>query len=101
MRNTATVKDRTVHRGRSIEQAAKVADGSVDLVFLDADHTYKQVKADIEAWLPKVRPGGWLSGHDYNHNGPWKNKWGVAKAVNEVLGKPEVDAGSTWFWRVQ
>ena len=101
MRNTESVKDRTVHRGRSVEQAAKVADGSVDLVFLDADHTYKQVKADIEAWLPKVRPGGWLSGHDYNHNGPWKNKWGVAKAVHEVLGKPEVDAGSTWFWRVQ
>jgi hypothetical protein len=101
MRNTETVKDRTVLRGLSLEQAAKVADGSVDLVYLDADHTYKQVKADIEAWLPKVRPGGWISGHDYHTIGPADDKWGVAKAVSEVLGEPETDDGETWFWRVK
>ena len=41
-------------------------DESVDFVFIDADHRYNFVYADIRNWLPKVKPGGWLGGHDYN-----------------------------------
>ena len=39
-------------------------DGIADLVFIDADHRYKQIKQDIEAWYPKVRNGGIICGHD-------------------------------------
>jgi predicted O-methyltransferase YrrM len=47
------------------EDAARlIADGSFDLVFVDADHGYDAVKRDIAAWLPKVRRGGILCGHD-------------------------------------
>jgi SAM-dependent methyltransferase len=58
----------------SVEAAAAVADGSLDLVFLDASHDEAAVRADVAAWLPKLRSGGILAGHDHDHPG-------VARAV--------------------
>jgi predicted O-methyltransferase YrrM len=63
----------------SISAAAQVEDGSLDFVFIDGDHTYEACKRDIIAWLPKVKDGGWITGHDY-HEFP-----GVKKAVDESL----------------
>lgn len=52
-----------------------------DLVFIDANHTYDDVRADIRAWLPLVKPGGILAGHDYSPDlFP-----GVVQAVDELL----------------
>lgn len=48
----------------SMEAARIVPDGIFDLVFIDCDHIYKSVHQDIMSWLPKVRPGGILCGHD-------------------------------------
>jgi hypothetical protein len=39
--------------------------GSLDAVYIDGDHRYLSVKADVEAWLPRLRAGGVLFGHDY------------------------------------
>jgi len=47
------------------ESAARIfKDGILDLVFIDADHSYGSIKQDIELWLPKVKAGGILCGHD-------------------------------------
>ncbi len=48
----------------SLDAARIFKDGSCDLVFIDADHRYSSVCADIQAWKPKVKPGGILCGHD-------------------------------------
>lgn len=48
----------------SAEAAHFFTDASVDFVFLDANHDHDWVKKDILAWLPKVRKGGIIAGHD-------------------------------------
>jgi len=65
-----------------------------DFVYIDAAHDYKSVKADIKAWLPKIKSGGWLCGHDYGYFD------GVTKAVDELFKNVEQDTDYTWFVRV-
>lgn len=75
-------------------QAAKLfSDKSVDMVFIDANHTYEEVKKDIEAWAPKARK--LICGHDYADGWP-----GVKKAVEEIYGDKFRLTGSIWFVEV-
>ena len=59
-------------------------DESLDAVFIDADHSYEAVKMDIKNWMPKVRKGGILAGHDYSS--AWS---GVIRAVDEIFPDSE------------
>ena len=68
-----------VWRMFSVEAAMTVKDGSLDFAYLDANHTYEQVTADIAAWAPKVRSGGILAGHDYCRRK--RMDYGVKEAV--------------------
>lgn len=72
----------------SVQAAQQIEDNSLDLVFIDADHSYEAVVADIVAWLPKVRSGGVLCGHDYWQGHPHSLPAvdGVKKAVDERFG---------------
>jgi predicted O-methyltransferase YrrM len=45
--------------------ANNFTDGSLDFVYIDANHSYEYAKRDILSWLPKVKKGGILAGHDY------------------------------------
>ena len=42
-------------------------DKSLDLVFIDACHDFYEVYNDILIWLPKIKDGGFICGHDYDH----------------------------------
>jgi hypothetical protein len=66
------------------------SDKTIDMVFIDANHTYDAVKADIEAWLPKVRKI--ICGHDYADGWP-----GVKQAVNEKFPQGVKTIGSIWY----
>lgn len=52
-------------RGDSLTLVDFVGDESLDFVYIDANHHYAEVVADIMAWYPKVRSGGIIAGHDY------------------------------------
>jgi len=68
--------------GDSTEMASHFNDNSVDFAYIDACHEYRKVRLDIMAWIPKVKTGGIIAGHDYN-----ADHGGVIKAVDEVFGK--------------
>jgi len=67
-------------RMMSVDAAKTYQDNSLDFVFVDGDHEYEACKNDIIAWLPKMKSGGILAGHDYGWCQP------VRDAVHDVLG---------------
>lgn len=70
--------------------------GGVDMVFLDGDHSYDQVIADIAAWYPLTRR--LLCGHDYDFEAGFP---GVKQAVNEVFGDRVSVPAETGIWCVE
>ena len=97
-----------IMRMSSEEGAKLVPDGSLDFVYIDASHGYIPVKEDNEWWVPKVRVGGIVSGHDYtNHGNDEKTltRCGVVQAVDEYVEKMGIeiyyattDYPASWFW---
>lgn len=75
----------------SVAAAAQFAAGTIDFVFIDADHSTAAVQADIAAWLPKIKPGGVLAGHDWNTYGS------VQQGVRSMLGANFVVEGNCWI----
>lgn len=96
----------TIMNGDSAAMAQEVRDASLDVCFIDADHRYSHVSRDIDAWRPKVRPGGILCGHDCESL-KWDERYieldvergnhhGVAKAVTERFGNVSLLGDAVW-----
>ena len=81
-------------RTTSLEAAASYEDESSEFVLLDASHEYEDVKADILAWLPKIKPGCFLGGDDYHQTWP-----GVIRAVTELVPGHQVVDNISWIYQ--
>lgn len=104
------------HRKFSVDAAEEFEDGSVDFVYIDGNHSLKYVIEDLCAWVPKVRPGGIVCGHDYirrSGNGYQVHVVEALKAYRDaykiesplyILGSKEAKAGEkrdkprSWMW---
>ena len=64
----------------SMEAVRLFEDKSLDFIYIDAAHTYGAVREDILSWLPKMKPGSFVAGHDY------ELYEGVRQAVDEIFG---------------
>ncbi len=78
-----------IYKMRTDDAAALVPDGSLDFIFIDADHSAQAVRRDIKLWSPKVRKGGWICGHDID----WSS---VHEVVEELLPGYIMGPDSMW-----
>ena len=83
----------------SMDAVKDFKDGSLDFVYIDANHEYKWVKEDIVEWSKKVRSGGIVSGHDYSSY----HFKGVVRAVDEWVKHNKISplfliGNKTWFY---
>ena len=81
----------TVLRRASVDAAKVVPDQSLDFVFVDACHTEAAVRVDILAWLPKIKPAGYLTGHD-------RQRPEVRLVLDDLL--PGWEAWPSKCWRI-
>lgn len=88
-------------RARLVREAtpdAAIHFSAIDFAFIDADHSYEAVAADIESWRHTLKPGGLLCGHDYGDR-----RFGVTRAVDEACRERawalELGEDRTWFVR--
>jgi predicted O-methyltransferase YrrM len=68
----------TCHRGLANDLAKQVPDG-LDLLFLDGDHSYEAVKADLAHYVPKLKAHGILAMHDFSYES-------VSRAASDYFG---------------
>lgn len=91
---------RIVFRSQSVSVAAMLPMDGLDFVFLDGDHSFPGVIADIQAWAGKVHRRGLMGGHDYAYEG--EHRFRVRDAVDhaaDVFGWTiDQGEGSTWFF---
>ena len=82
---------------RSDEAVNLFNDAYFDLAYIDGEHTYDAVKEDIGLWMPKIKKTGWIAGHDYGS----KHHPGVKKAVEEMVGTPDITFKDTsWLKKI-
>lgn len=79
----------------SLVAAERFQDESVDAVFIDAAHNEQDATADFAAWLPKVKVGGVLSGHDSHFPGV-QAAWANNGLQPIIVGDTEA-GGSCWY----
>lgn len=92
----------TLIRKPSMEAVVEIPDGSLDFVYIDAMHEFDPVMMDILHWVPKVRAGGIISGHDYC----WYYQGGVVMAVDAYVRAHDIqpwyvthrDKEPSWLW---
>ena len=76
------------HKMNSIDFLASQPENSLDMVYIDTDHTYNTTKLELEAAALAVKPSGLICGHDYTSIAyAGLRRYGVVEAVNTFCVK--------------
>jgi len=81
-------------RAASVVAASMFHKEYFDFVYIDANHMYEYVLNDITSWLPLVKKGGIIGGHDYFNSSKSK----VKKAVDNFFGKGNIVEKPDTVW---
>lgn len=96
LKNTRKCKNIKTLRMWSTEAVEKI-ENEIDMIFIDGDHSYSGVKADVDLYFPKIKRGGIICMHDYG----WAE--GVQKVVHEDLIPNVSEYGNlpNLFWAIK
>jgi cephalosporin hydroxylase len=76
----------TILEGNSADKLEELCDKSVDVFYLDEDHSYAAVKADLAVIRRKIAPGGTIVMNDYTlFDQKTMRPYGVIQAANEFM----------------
>ena len=83
-------------RGESRDVSRLLQYEILDLVYIDATHSFEAIRSDLRYWWPKLKPGGLFAGHDYmimtwNEGQRWQEVCGVITAVDEFVKEHGLD----------
>lgn len=56
-------------RMKGVKASSLFTNESIDFCYIDGDHSLEGIFSDIKSWMPKIKIGGIISGHDYK-DGP-------------------------------
>jgi len=76
-------------QGFSENVADQIPNNSIDIIFIDGNHSYEYVYKDIVKYSSKLKPAGLLTGHDIDYPG-------VNRAVKELVVKFDVGPNNVW-----
>lgn len=79
----------------SLDGANTILDDSLDFAYIDGNHCYQSISADLEAWWPKVKSGGIMGGHDFYNIPTFPNHCEVERAVREWSEKHNLPIHTT------
>lgn len=91
LKNVGSYANLVIKKGSSLDVAKSMNGDMFDMVFIDANHEYEAVKADIEAWLPRCKKI--IAGHDF-HAG----YAGVIRAVHELAENRDIKVKGQVWW---
>ena len=80
---------------RSNEVVSLFQDESIDFIYIDGCHLYDAFKQDLENYVPKIKHGGIISGHD------WHDHWKVPQALREYFKRDPLSIypdGGSWVY---
>jgi predicted O-methyltransferase YrrM len=86
-------------KAKDIDVLSEFEDESLDAVYIDSTHTFEEVLEVAKRWLPKLKFGGYLSGHDFN-KGSWAGVVDAVGALELMLNQKAVIYQDT-SWRLQ
>ena len=95
MKNCGHFPHLAVIRETSVEAAEHFPNLKADMVFIDGDHSYEGVMADLKTWTPRAKK--LLCGHDLTD----PNYPGIRQALYEFFGADRVASGPDSLWYIK
>ena len=83
---------------KSCNAAPRLKDNEYDFLFIDGDHSMRAVLTDLDKYVPKVKKGGIIAGHDAGLQGVNMALHSWCRRHNIDLNRVHLIENNAWYW---